>query len=147
MLNLEKKVRRAIAIMIYIYMGCLLVMMSLVSFIMRHHKPNFLFGYQSYFLKKSDELEKKTQIVYRTLCLIIGIVQIGLGLLIRFLSWDQFFLIWLLTFYFSIILVYALTETYLRKNLVKNGIISKQDISKYEKTHATKNRVKGFKDL
>ncbi|MGX4644872.1 hypothetical protein [Holzapfeliella sp. JNUCC 80] len=133
--------------MIYIYTGCLLVMMSFISFVMRKQKPGFLFGYQSYFSKIDSNIEKRVQVIYRKACLIVGIIQIIIGGIIKYLNWDQFFLIWLLTFYFSIILVYAITETCLRKILVRDGIVSKEEIDKYEKSHTTKKRVKGFKDL
>ncbi|MEJ6348264.1 hypothetical protein R4Y45_03355 [Holzapfeliella sp. He02] len=133
--------------MIYIYMGCLLVLMSLISFLMRYQKPGFLFGYRSYFSKMNDKFEQKAQTIYRRTCLIVGSIQIVLGSVIKWLNWDHYFLIWLLTFYLSIIFVYAITETRLRKLLVKNGIVSKEEIKKYDNTHQTKEKVKGFKDL
>lgn len=68
-------------------------------------------GYQSYLAHTSDKTFFHAQKVAGKWFGLFALIQLALGLAIHYLlDWDQYVIVWLLTFYFFILIPLTLTE-------------------------------------
>lgn len=129
--------------MIYIFCGSLIIAVGIIWLISPAQRPNRLYGYLSYLAQVNKDSFKFAQRRASLYCLLFGGIQVILGLLIRFLNWDRYFLFWLLTFYFFILFPIIWTEKNLKKFLIKRHELPKDYVDPDKVKHK---RTKGFKD-
>lgn len=120
-----------------------MMVVGLIWLISPAKKPNLLYGYLSYLASVNKDGFKFAQKKASFYLLTFGAIQVILGLIIRWLNWDRFFLLWLLTFYLFIIFPIVWTEKSLKQFLIDRNELPHDyvdpDKVKHEKT-------KGFKD-
>ncbi len=84
--------------MIYVACGLIMMVIGILWLISPAKKPNRIYGYLSYLAQVNKESFKFAQRSASLYCILFGLIQVMIGLIIRFLNWDRYFLIWLLTF-------------------------------------------------
>lgn len=130
--------------MIYIASGSLVLVVGLIWLISPAKKPNPIYGYLSYLAQTNQESFKFAQKMASRYCMLYGSIQIALGLLIKCLNWDRYFMIWLLTFYIFFIFPIMSTERSLKKFLLRKHALPHDYI---DPDKQKRERTKGFRDL
>lgn len=129
--------------MIYILCGSLLVFIGILFLIKPAKQPNKIYGYVSVLAQTNVESFRYAQKVAGITNLIVGLVQVGLGILITELRWNNFFIIWLLTLPLFVLMQYVVTEAKLEKFLQQQNQLP----GNYQKVdQRKKDYVKGFKE-
>ena len=129
--------------MIYIACGSLIMIVGLLWLVFPAKKPNRIYGYLSYLAQINDASFKFAQKKASLYCLLYGAIQLILGLIIKWLNLDRFFVLWILTFYIFIIFPIISTEKSLQIFLKKRHELP-HDYQEPDKVK--RHRTKGFKD-
>lgn len=130
--------------MIYFACGAILAVVGILWLISPAKTPNPLYGYLSYLARQTQESFRYAQKVSSWSNIGIGSLGMCLGLIIHFLHWDRFFILWLITVPLLILIPIMITETNLKKFLIRRHQLPSDYIDPDKVTHK---RVKGFKDL
>ncbi|WEV40534.1 hypothetical protein OZX56_05575 [Lactobacillus sp. ESL0684] len=130
--------------MIYIACGLLILGVGLLWLIAPAKQANPLYGYSSYLAQVNQASFQFAQKRASQFCIIFGLLQLGIGVVIHLLQWDRYFLLWLLTFYFFILFPIVATEKSLKAFLQKRHELPpdyvEPDQVKHEKTKGLKDR-------
>ncbi|MDN6028964.1 MAG: hypothetical protein L0I02_04065 [Lactobacillus sp.] len=129
--------------MIYIACGSLLLAVGLLWLISPAKRPNRIYGYYSYLANTNTESFKYAQRWGANYFLLSGGMQLALGVLIHLLQWDRYFLGWLLTFYFFILLPFIWTEKRLKRFLIARSELPADYV---DPDQVKRHKTKGFKD-
>ena len=129
--------------MIYVACGLIMMVIGILWLISPAKRPNRIYGYLSYLAQVNKESFKFAQRRASLYCILFGLIQVVIGLIIHFLNWDRYFLIWLLTFYLFILAPIILTEKKLQAFLRARHELPHDYIEPDKIKHT---RVKGFKD-
>lgn len=129
--------------MIYVACGSIMIAVGIIWLISPAKKPNRIYGYLSYLAQVNQESFKYAQKVASYWLLLFGAIQVVLGVIIRLLNWDRYFLVWLLTFYLFILFPIVATEKSLKKFLQKRGQLPRDYV---DPDKVKRQRTKGFKD-
>lgn len=129
--------------MIYIVCGCLIMVVGLIWLISPAKKPNRLYGYLSYLAQVNQASFKFAQKRASCYCLLFGLIQVVIGLVIHMLNADRFFIIWLLTLFIFIISPIIWTEKSLKKFLEQRHELPADYVEPDKVKH---HWTKGFKD-
>ena len=98
------------ALPIYVACGSIMAVIGIIWLISPAKKPNRIYGYLSYLAQVNKDSFKFAQRRASLYCILFGLIQVVIGLIIHYLNWDRYFLIWLLTFYLFILLPIVFTE-------------------------------------
>ncbi len=96
--------------MIYVACGSVMMVIGIIWLISPVKRPNRIYGYLSYLAQVNKESFKFAQKRASWYCILFGLIQAVIGVIIHFLNWDRYFLVWLLTFYLFILLPIVYTE-------------------------------------
>lgn len=129
--------------MIYLACGAIIFAVGVTWLFFPAKRPNRMYGYLSYLAVTNQESFKLAQKLATKYFIIFGVIQMILGYGIYRLGWDNYFIIWLLTFYFFIIFPLIIVETKLQ-NYLKAKHELPHDYVKLDEIK--KKKVKGFKD-
>ena len=129
--------------MIYVACGLIMMVIGILWLISPAKKPNRIYGYLSYLAQVNKESFKFAQRSASLYCILFGLIQVVIGLIIHFLNWDRYFLIWLLTFYLFILLPIVYTEKSLKKFLLKRHELPHDYV---DPDQVKRQRTKGFRD-
>lgn len=129
--------------MIYVACGLIMMVIGILWLISPAKRPNRIYGYLSYLAQVNKESFKFAQRRASLYCILFGLIQVVIGLIIHFLNWDRYFLIWLLTFYWFILLPIVYTEKSLKKFLLKRHELPPDYV---DPDKVKRQRTKGFRD-
>lgn len=129
--------------MIYVACGLIMMVIGILWLISPAKRPNRIYGYLSYLAQVNKESFKFAQRRASLYCILFGLIQVVIGLIIHFLNWDRYFLIWLLTFYLFILLPIVYTEKSLKKFLLKRHELPPDYV---DPDKVKRRRTKGFRD-
>ena len=129
--------------MIYVACGLIMMVIGILWLISPAKRPNRIYGYLSYLAQVNKESFKFAQRRASLYCILFGLIQVVIGLIIHFLNWDRYFLIWLLTFYLFILLLIVYTEKSLKKFLLKRHELPPDYV---DPDKVKRQRTKGFRD-
>lgn len=129
--------------MIYVACGAIILAVGLTWLIRPAKRPNRLYGYLSYLAQVNQASFQFAQRRASLYNILFGLLQIALGGLIHCLHWDRYFLIWLLTFYFFILLPIVWTEKSLKKFLIARHELPADYVDPDQIKHK---KTKGLKD-
>ncbi|MCH3996665.1 SdpI family protein [Lactobacillus amylovorus] len=129
--------------MIYVACGLIMMVIGILWLISPAKRPNRIYGYLSYLAQVNKESFKFAQRRASLYCILFGLIQVVIGLIINFLNWDRYFLIWLLTFYLFILLPIVYTEKSLKKFLLKRHELPPDYV---DPDKVKRQRTKGFRD-
>ena len=129
--------------MIYVACGLIMMVIGILWLISPAKRPNRIYGYLSYLAQVNKESFKFAQRRASLYCILLGLIQVVIGLIIHFLNWDRYFLIWLLTFYLFILLPIVYTEKSLKKFLLKRHELPPDYV---DPDKVKRQRTKGFRD-
>ena len=129
--------------MIYVACGLIMMVIGILWLISPAKRPNRIYGYLSYLAQVNKESFKFAQRRASLYCILFGLIQVVIGLIIHFLNWDRYFLIWLLTFYLFILLPIVYTEKSLKKSLLKRHELPPDYV---DPDKVKRQRTKGFRD-
>ena len=129
--------------MIYVACGLIMMVIGILWLISPAKRPNRIYGYLSYLAQVNKESFKVAQRRASLYCILFGLIQVVIGLIIHFLNWDRYFLIWLLTFYLFILLPIVYTEKSLKKFLLKRHELPPDYV---DPDKVKRQRTKGFRD-
>ncbi|MGO5501352.1 SdpI family protein [Lactobacillus amylovorus] len=129
--------------MIYVACGLIMMVIGILWLISPAKRPNRIYGYLSYLAQVNKESFKFAQRRASLYCILFGLIQVVIGLIIHFLNWDRYFLIWLLTFYLFILLPIVYTEKSLKKFLLKRHELPPDYV---DPDKVKRQRIKGFRD-
>ena len=129
--------------MIYVACGLIMMVIGILWLISPAKRPNRIYGYLSYLAQVNKESFKFAQRMASLYCILFGLIQVVIGLIIHFLNWDRYFLIWLLTFYLFILLPIVYTEKSLKKFLIKRHELPPDYV---DPDKVKRQRTKGFRD-
>lgn len=130
--------------MIYVACGLILMALGICWMVVPAKRPCRFYGYLSYLATVNNHSFKYAQKQAAKYNLLFGAIQAILGLLIHWLGWDRYFIIWLITFVFFIILPFVYTEKALKKYLLARHELPADYVEPDQIKHK---KVKGFKDL
>ena len=128
--------------MIYVACGLIMMVIGILWLISPAKRPNRIYGYLSYLAQVNKESFKFAQRRASLYCILFGLIQVVIGLIIHFLNWDRYFLIWLLTFYLFILLPIVYTEKSLKKFLLKRHELPPDYV---DPDKVKRQRTKGFR--
>jgi uncharacterized membrane protein len=128
---------------IYVACGLIMMVIGILWLISPAKRPNRIYGYLSYLAQVNKESFKFAQRRASLYCILFGLIQVVIGLIINFLNWDRYFLIWLLTFYLFILLPIVYTEKSLKKFLLKRHELPPDYV---DPDKVKRQRTKGFRD-
>jgi uncharacterized membrane protein len=106
-------------------------------------KPNQIYGYLSYLAQVNKDSFKFAQRRASLYCILFGLIQVAIGVIIHYLNWDRYFLIWLLTFYLFILLPIVFTEKSLKSFLSELHELPHDYV---DPDQVKRQRTKGFRD-
>lgn len=129
--------------MIYVACGLIMMVIGILWLISPAKRPNRIYGYLSYLAQVNKESFKFAQRRASLYCILFGLIQVVIGLIIHFLNWDRYFLIWLLTFYLFILLPIVYTEKSLKNFLLKRHELPPDYV---DPDKVKRQRTKGFRD-
>ena len=101
--------------MIYIACGSVMMVIGIIWLISPAKKPNRIYGYLSYLAQVNQESFKFAQKRASLYCILFGLIQVVIGLIIHFLNWDRFFSRLALNFLF----IYFIANSLYRKKFEK----------------------------
>ena len=129
--------------MIYVACGLIMMVIGILWLISPAKRPNRIYGYLSYLAQVNKESFKFAQRRASLYCILFGLIQVVIGLIIHFLNWDRYFLIWLLTFYLFILLPIVYTKKRKKKFLLKRHELPPDYV---DPDKVKRQRTKGFRD-
>lgn len=129
--------------MIYVACGLVMAAVGIIWLISPAKKPNRIYGYLSYLAQVNQDSFKFAQRRASLYCILFGLIQAGLGVIIHYIGWDRYFLIWLLTFYLFILLPIVFTEKSLKKFLLQRHELPHDYV---DPDQVKRQRTKGFRD-
>ncbi|MBN6049892.1 SdpI family protein [Lactobacillus helveticus] len=129
--------------MIYVACGSIMSVIGIIWLISPAKKPNRIYGYLSYLAQVNKDSFKFAQRRASLYCILFGLIQVAIGVIIHYLNWDRYFLIWLLTFYLFILLPIVFTEKSLKSFL---GELHELPHDYVDPDQVKRQRTKGFRD-
>ena len=129
--------------MIYVACGSIIAVIGIIWLISPAQKPNRIYGYLSYLAQVNKDSFKFAQRRASLYCILFGLIQVAIGVIIHYLNWDRYFLIWLLTFYLFILLPIVFTEKSLKSFLSELHELPHDYV---DPDQVKRQRTKGFRD-
>ncbi|ADX70566.1 SdpI family protein [Lactobacillus helveticus] len=129
--------------MIYVACGSIMAVIGIIWLISPAKKPNRIYGYLSYLAQVNKDSFKFAQRRASLYCILFGLIQVAIGVIIHYLNWDRYFLIWLLTFYLFILLPIVFTEKSLKSFLSELHELPHDYV---DPDQVKRQRTKGFRD-
>ncbi|MCO0806654.1 SdpI family protein [Lactobacillus helveticus] len=129
--------------MIYVACGSIMSVIGIIWLISPAKKPNRIYGYLSYLAQVNKDSFKFAQRRASLYCILFGLIQVAIGVIIHYLNWDRYFLIWLLTFYLFILLPIVFTEKSLKSFLSELHELPHDYV---DPDQVKRQRTKGFRD-
>lgn len=129
--------------MIYVACGSIMSVIGIIWLISPAKKPNRIYGYLSYLAQVNKDSFKFAQRKASLYCILFGLIQVAIGVIIHYLNWDRYFLIWLLTFYLFILLPIVFTEKSLKSFLSELHELPHDYV---DPDQVKRQRTKGFRD-
>ncbi|MBW8008953.1 SdpI family protein [Lactobacillus helveticus] len=129
--------------MIYVACGSIMEVIGIIWLISPAKKPNRIYGYLSYLAQVNKDSFKFAQRRASLYCILFGLIQVAIGVIIHYLNWDRYFLIWLLTFYLFILLPIVFTEKSLKSFLSELHELPHDYV---DPDQVKRQRTKGFRD-
>lgn len=117
--------------MIFLFVGCILVVVGLLFRVLPAPYDIKLYGYGSPLARQDERLWKYAQKVSSSMLLFIGMVMAIIGCILKYFGWTNFFIIEMLLLVFPIMPIFIVTEKKLTEYAYELQAIDEQQMKSF----------------